>query len=58
MTEASSFHVQCCGQIESGDFGQIDNLYCRYAFHFGQDWTVSAVRRAAVESLFELLYGF
>ena len=44
MAEADqAFFVQCTGQIESGDFGALDNMYCRYAFHYGQDWTVSAV---------------
>jgi hypothetical protein len=40
-----AFYVQCTGQVESGDFGSLDNMYCRYAFHFGQDWVVSAVSK-------------
>ena len=44
MAEADqAFFVQVTGQIESGNFGALDNTYCRYAFHYGQDWTVSAV---------------
>jgi len=46
-----SFYVQCTGQIESGDFGPLDNLYCRYSFHLGNDWTIASVRvfyRAAI----------
>jgi hypothetical protein len=38
-----AFYVQCTGQVESGDFGGIDDIYCRYAFHFGHDWTIAAV---------------
>jgi hypothetical protein len=41
--ETSSFVVQVTGQIESGDFGSLDNLYARYSFHLGHDWTVLAV---------------
>lgn len=41
--EESAFVVQCTGQIESGDFGQIDNLYCRYTFHIGHDWSIASV---------------
>jgi len=36
--EEAAFYVQCTGQVESGDFGPLDNLYVRYAFHFGNDW--------------------
>ena len=43
MEGDQAFFVQVTGQIESGDFGALDNMYCRYAFHYGQDWTVSAV---------------
>ena len=41
--EDYSFYVQCSGQVESGNFGPLDNLYCRYSFHFGNDWTISGV---------------
>ena len=43
MAEDQAFYVQCTGQVESGDFGAIDNIYCRYAFHFGHDWVIAAV---------------
>lgn len=39
-----SFLVQLTGQIESGDFGPHDNLYCRYSLHYGSDWNVVSVR--------------
>jgi B9 domain-containing protein 1 len=34
------FHVYCTGQIESGQFCGIDNLYCRSTFNFGPDWQI------------------
>jgi B9 domain-containing protein 1 len=37
-----AFYVQCTGQIESGEFGGVDDIYCRYAFHLGHDWSVAA----------------
>ena len=40
--EEAAFYVQCTGQVESGEYGPLDNLYCRYAFHFGNDWEVNA----------------
>jgi hypothetical protein len=43
MEGEKAFYVQCTGQIESGDFGSIDDIYCRYAFHIGHDWAISAV---------------
>ena len=43
LSDDSSFLVQCTGQVESGDFGDVDNLYCRYAFHLGNDWSVISV---------------
>jgi len=47
MEGEKAFYVQCTGQIESGDFGSVDDIYCRYAFHFGHDWTISAVSMVA-----------
>lgn len=38
----TSFHVQCTGQIDSGDFGPLDYLYCRYSFQFGNDWSIAS----------------
>mmetsp|Transcript_6466 Transcript_6466/g.10580 ORF Transcript_6466/g.10580 Transcript_6466/m.10580 type:complete len:197 (+) Transcript_6466:116-706(+) len=39
---AAAFFVECVGQIEKANFGDTDELYCRYAFHFGPDWTIMA----------------
>jgi B9 domain-containing protein 1 len=40
--QESSFIVQCLGQIDSGNFGSSDYLYCRYGFSYGNDWDVIA----------------
>ena len=42
VVDNNSFFVQCTGQIVSGEFGPVNYLYCRYTFHFGNDWTVSS----------------
>lgn len=34
------FYVCVSGQIERADFGPKEDLYCRYSFHFGPDWTI------------------
>ncbi|CAM9136453.1 unnamed protein product [Ascophyllum nodosum] len=36
----SNFFVMCTGQVEFGEFGGLDNLYCRYALSFGNDWYI------------------
>jgi B9 domain-containing protein 1 len=36
----SRFVVMATGQIESAKYEGHDNLYCRYAFSMGEDWTV------------------
>eukprot|EP01036_Dinobryon_divergens_P025326 gene25326-33858_t len=38
----SSFTLQCHGQVKSGNFGSLDYLYCRYTFHFGNDWSIAS----------------
>lgn len=38
------FYVCTTGSIEYGKFYEIDNVYCKYGYHFGSDWTVVAVR--------------
>ncbi|RYH23227.1 hypothetical protein EON65_18120 [archaeon] len=40
--QESSFIVQCLGQIDSGNFGNTDYLYCRYSFSYGSDWDIIA----------------
>ena len=42
ILEDSAFFVQCTGQIESGYYGTLDHLYCRYSFHFGHDWAIAS----------------
>ncbi|CAM9876071.1 unnamed protein product [Scytosiphon promiscuus] len=37
---ASNFFVMCTGQVEFGEFGSLDNLYCRYTLSFGNDWYI------------------
>eukprot|EP01031_Cornospumella_fuschlensis_P031325 gene31325-37854_t len=41
-SQESSFVVQCLGQIDSGNFGNTDYLYCRYSFSYGSDWDIIA----------------
>ncbi|CAN0358596.1 unnamed protein product, partial [Hapterophycus canaliculatus] len=36
----SNFFVMCTGQVEFGEFGSLDNLYCRYTLSFGNDWYI------------------
>jgi len=38
--DSSSFYLMVTGQVESGEFGGADNLYCKYSFSFGTDWMV------------------
>lgn len=40
VAETNSFILQCTGQIAGGDFGNVDNLYCRYTYSYGNDWTI------------------
>ena len=45
MTDADGpgthFVVMATGQIEAGRYEGHDTIYCRYAFSFGEDWTVN-----------------
>lgn len=36
----SSFALQCVGQVSSGNFDDLDYLYCRYCFTSGEDWEI------------------
>ncbi|CAM9592636.1 unnamed protein product, partial [Discosporangium mesarthrocarpum] len=40
QSSGSHFFVMCTGQIEHGEFGSMDNLYCRYSISFGSDWCI------------------
>jgi B9 domain-containing protein 1 len=42
MKENDCFYLQCVGQIESGDLGIHDFLYCKYSFQLGYDWSVTS----------------
>ena len=44
IKKSNSLTVQCSGHITGCDFGNIDNVYCRYSFSLGFDWTVIGVR--------------
>ena len=36
----TGFSIVVGGQIESANFGGIDNLYCKYSFLFGKNWKI------------------
>ncbi|XP_015117452.1 B9 domain-containing protein 1 isoform X1 [Diachasma alloeum] len=36
------FFVCATGSIEYGMFYEIDNAYCKYQYHFGDDWSIVA----------------
>ncbi|KAI8929801.1 B9 domain-containing protein [Entophlyctis helioformis] len=40
MPHASFFGLVCSGQIESAYFPEFDNLYCKFSFLHGPDWSV------------------
>lgn len=42
MTDAKvdGFQIMATGQIESGDFGGVDSLYCKYSYLVGKDWRI------------------
>ena len=40
-TPPTHFVVMATGQIESGRYEGLDNLYCRYTFSHGDDWQVA-----------------
>jgi B9 domain-containing protein 1 len=39
---ADRFFVMVNGQVESAEFQGVDNLYCRYCFNYGSDWSAMA----------------
>lgn len=53
-----SFLVQCTGQIESGDFGPHDNLYCRYSMHYGSDWGIVSVISHTMTHYYLFIHSF
>jgi len=38
----SVFLVMISGQIETAEFPEFDDIYCRYNFVYGQDWVVTS----------------
>uniref|UniRef100_A0A8C5W5P0 B9 domain-containing protein 1 n=1 Tax=Microcebus murinus TaxID=30608 RepID=A0A8C5W5P0_MICMU len=38
----SVFLLMVNGQVESAQFPEFDNLYCKYCFVYGQDWAPTA----------------
>lgn len=43
MSGDSEFYLCITGSIEFGEFYEIDNAYCKYGYHFGNEWNVVAV---------------
>lgn len=37
------FYLSVTGSIESADFYEVGNAYCKYAYQFGPEWSVLAV---------------
>ena len=44
MTNEGEFFLSVTGSIESGEFYEIGNAYCKYSYHFGSEWSIVAVR--------------
>ncbi|CAJ0915145.1 unnamed protein product [Ranitomeya imitator] len=40
----SVFLLNVNGQIESGEFPEFDDLYCKYCFVYGHDWAPTSER--------------
>jgi len=38
----SGFLLSVVGQIETADFPEFDNIYCKYCFMYGPDWTITS----------------
>jgi hypothetical protein len=43
MKTLQALVLQCSGQIENCQFHDLDNLYCRYSFIQGPDWSIIGV---------------
>lgn len=37
------FMLSVAGQIESAEFHEFDDIYCKYCFVYGPDWVVTSV---------------
>lgn len=42
MASSSVFLVMVGGQIESAEFPEFDDIYCKYCFTYGQDWLITS----------------
>eukprot|EP00106_Octopus_bimaculoides_P021227 XP_014788669.1 PREDICTED: B9 domain-containing protein 1-like [Octopus bimaculoides] len=42
MASSSVFLLNINGQIESGEFPEFDDIYCRHCFVYGDDWIITA----------------
>ena len=40
VVSSSMFCVSVTGQIESASFLGFDNVYCKYCYKYGNDWSV------------------
>ena len=48
--KTTGFQIMATGQVESGDFGGVDNLYCKYSYLIGKDWRIIQVRAEEEEA--------
>jgi hypothetical protein len=44
MATGGVFMFSVAGQIESAEFYEFDDIYCKYCFVYGPDWVVTSVR--------------
>ncbi|KAG8178421.1 hypothetical protein JTE90_000934 [Oedothorax gibbosus] len=42
MENENTFHLMISGQIETAEFPEIDEIYCKHCFVYGPDWVVTA----------------
>ncbi|KYQ48223.1 B9 domain-containing protein 1 [Trachymyrmex zeteki] len=42
MSVEGQFFLSVIGSIEHAEFYEVNNVYCKYSFHFGPDWSVVA----------------
>jgi B9 domain-containing protein 1 len=43
MASGGVFMLSVTGQIESAEFHEFDDIYCKYCFVYGPDWVVTSV---------------
>jgi B9 domain-containing protein 1 len=43
MASGGVFMLSVAGQIESAEFHEFDDIYCKYCFVYGPDWVVTSV---------------